>query len=114
MMPDAVRCPQCDALLPADSVEGLCPQCLLRLAMETEPNADTLPLAGGGDVQSAQGFGAYRVVGLLGEGGMGTVYLAEQEEPIRRRVALKVIKLGMSTREVMARFDSERQTLALM
>jgi eukaryotic-like serine/threonine-protein kinase len=45
---------------------------------------------------------------------MGTVYLAEQQQPIRRLVALKVIKLGMSTREVMARFDSERQTLALM
>jgi WD40 repeat protein/serine/threonine protein kinase len=59
-------------------------------------------------------FGAYRIVRLLGEGGMGTVYLAEQQHPIRRQVALKVIKLGMSTTEVMARFDSERQALALM
>jgi serine/threonine protein kinase/WD40 repeat protein len=59
-------------------------------------------------------FGAYRIVRLLGEGGMGTVYLAEQQHPIRRQVALKVIKLGMSTTEVMTRFDSERQALALM
>ena len=59
-------------------------------------------------------FGAYRPVGVLGEGGMGIVYLAEQDEPIRRRVALKVIKQGMDTRRVIARFESERQALALM
>ena len=114
-MSDAARCPQCDTLLPADSVEGLWPQSLIRLAMATEPNAqDTLPMAGGAEAVEEQQFGAYHVVRVLGEGGMGTVYLAEQQEPIRRLVALKVIKLGMSTLEVMARFDSERQTLALM
>ena len=59
-------------------------------------------------------FGVYRPVGVLGEGGMGIVYLAEQDEPIRRRVALKVIKQGMDTRRVIARFESERQALALM
>jgi WD40 repeat protein/serine/threonine protein kinase len=58
--------------------------------------------------------GPYRVVGELGHGGMGVVYLAEQERPIRRRVALKVIKLGMDTKEVVARFEAERQALALM
>jgi WD40 repeat protein/serine/threonine protein kinase len=63
---------------------------------------------------SDEKFGAYRIVRVLGEGGMGTVYLAEQEQPIRRQVALKVIRLGMSTKEVIARFDSERQALALM
>jgi WD40 repeat protein len=51
---------------------------------------------------------------VLGEGGMGTVYLARQQQPIRREVALKVVKLGMDTREVIARFESERQALALM
>jgi serine/threonine protein kinase len=66
------------------------------------------------EVQAGQWFGTYRVVRLLGEGGMGIVFLAEQEEPIRRRVALKVIKLGMDTRELIARFESERQALALM
>jgi serine/threonine protein kinase len=50
----------------------------------------------------------------LGEGGCGTVYLAEQKEPVHRRVALKVIKLGMDTKEVIARFDAERQALAMM
>ncbi len=58
--------------------------------------------------------GAYRILEVLGEGGMGTVYLAEQTEPVQRKVALKVIKLGMSTREVVARFDLERQALAMM
>ena len=61
-----------------------------------------------------QVYGVYRIVRLLGEGGMGTVYLAEQRQPISRLVALKVIKLGMDTREVIARFESERQALALM
>src|SRR5205085_752615 len=49
-----------------------------------------------------------------GEGGCGVVYMAEQEEPVRRRVALKVIKLGMDTKQVIARFEAERQALALM
>ena len=56
----------------------------------------------------------YKLLQELGEGGMGTVWLAEQAEPVRRRVALKVIKLGMDTREVVARFEAERQALALM
>jgi hypothetical protein len=50
----------------------------------------------------------------FGEGGCGVVYMAEQEEPVRRRVALKVIKLGMDTKEVIARFEAERQALAMM
>ena len=59
-------------------------------------------------------IGPYRLVRRLGEGGMGEVFEAEQTEPIRRRVALKVIKQGMDTRAVVARFDAERQALALM
>jgi eukaryotic-like serine/threonine-protein kinase len=59
-------------------------------------------------------IGPYRLLDVLGEGGMGVVYLAEQAEPIRRRVALKIIKLGMDTRDVVARFDSERHALAVM
>jgi eukaryotic-like serine/threonine-protein kinase len=58
--------------------------------------------------------GLYRLIELLGEGGFGIVYLAEQEKPIRRRVALKLIKPGMDTRQVIARFEAERQSLALM
>ena len=57
-------------------------------------------------------IGPYRILEEVGEGGMGIVYLAEQEVPLRRRVALKVIKLGMDTREVITRFEAERQALA--
>jgi serine/threonine protein kinase/formylglycine-generating enzyme required for sulfatase activity len=59
-------------------------------------------------------IGPYRILEVLGEGGMGIVYLAEQQEPVRRRVALKLIKIGMDTREVVARFEAERQALAMM
>ena len=59
-------------------------------------------------------MGPYRVLALLAQGGMGMVYVAEQSEPVRRRVALKVIKAGMDTREVVARFEAERQALAVM
>jgi len=59
-------------------------------------------------------IGPYRIVQVLGEGGMGVVYLAEQTKPIHRKVALKIIKLGMDTKQVMARFDAEREALALM
>jgi len=59
-------------------------------------------------------IGPYRLVEKLGQGGFGVVYRAEQTQPIRREVALKIIKLGMDTREVIARFEAERQALALM
>jgi eukaryotic-like serine/threonine-protein kinase len=56
----------------------------------------------------------YKLLQKIGEGGCGVVYMAEQEEPVRRRVALKVIKLGMDTKSVIARFEAERQALAMM
>ena len=59
-------------------------------------------------------IGPYKLLQLIGEGGFGMVYMADQVEPIRRRVALKIIKLGMDTKEVIARFESERQALAMM
>ncbi len=68
------------------------------------PGAEPMPTA----------IGPYRIVRELGSGGMGTVYLAEQSAPVRREVALKVVKLGMDTREVVARFEAERQALAGM
>jgi len=59
-------------------------------------------------------IGRYKLLQQIGEGGCGTVYMAEQEKPVSRRVALKVIKLGMDTKSVIARFEAERQALALM
>jgi len=96
---------------------GLCPKCLILGAFESSVGADesgtqtidTVAAAGGDD-----DFGRYHILRDLGEGGMGTVYLAEQLEPIRRRVALKVVKLGMDTAQVLARFNNERQALAIM
>src|SRR5262249_33510159 len=59
-------------------------------------------------------IGRYKLLEKIGEGGFGLVYLAGQSEPVKRRVALKVIKLGMDTHQVVARFEAERQALALM
>lgn len=64
--------------------------------------------------KSGDQIGRYKLLQPLGEGGCGVVYLAEQSEPMKRRVALKVIKLGMDTKQVIARFEAERQALALM
>src|SRR5262245_8465996 len=59
-------------------------------------------------------IGRYKLLEQIGEGGFGVVFMAEQEEPVRRRVALKIIKLGMDTKQVVARFEAERQALAMM
>jgi tetratricopeptide (TPR) repeat protein len=75
-------------------------------------NADVTAALGDSGLGTA--IGRYHLVQRIGEGGMGDVWLAEQKEPVRRRVALKLVKAGMNTREVMARFESERQALALM
>ena len=64
--------------------------------------------------QVGERLGRYKLLERIGEGGFGVVYLAEQETPVRREVALKIIKLGMDTRRVIARFEAERQALAMM
>jgi len=64
--------------------------------------------------QPGDKIGRYKLLQQIGEGGCGVVYMAEQEEPVKRRVALKVIKLGMDTKSVIARFEAERQALAMM
>jgi WD40 repeat protein/serine/threonine protein kinase len=66
------------------------------------------------DETIGQKIGRYKILERVGEGGCGVVYVAEQTEPVRRRVALKVIKLGMDTKQVVARFEAERQALAMM
>jgi non-specific serine/threonine protein kinase/serine/threonine-protein kinase len=79
---------------------------------QNHPEQDrTLPLQ---DCKAGSRIGAYRILDKLGEGGMGIVYLADQTEPVRRKVALKIVKLGFELREVIARFESERQAMALM
>ncbi len=65
-------------------------------------------------VAAGRMVGNFEIIELVGHGGMGEVWLAEQKLPVRRRVALELIKGGMDTREVVARFESERQALALM
>jgi eukaryotic-like serine/threonine-protein kinase len=64
--------------------------------------------------QPGEKIGHYKLLQRIGEGGFGTVWMAEQEQPVRRRVALKIIKIGMDTKEVIARFEQERQALAMM
>src|ERR1017187_8095002 len=110
------NCPQCGAGLGSDDPAGLCPRCLIQGALGSSGTddfrAETVGPAAA--VAGDEDFGRYRIIQPLGEGGMGTVYLAEQLEPIRRRVALKVVKLGMDTAQVLARFSNERQALAMM
>jgi serine/threonine protein kinase/tetratricopeptide (TPR) repeat protein len=85
---------------------------LLRLHDEATPVENITPLPQRETV--GDHFGRYRLVELIGEGGFGSVYLAEQQQPVRRNVALKIIKLGMDTKQVIARFEQERQALAVM
>ena len=88
---------------------------------QPDPNATTaaarLPSAAGLAMDERVGTiiaGRYKLVEVIGEGGMGSVYLASQTEPVKRQVALKLIKTGMDSRGVLARFDAERQALAMM
>jgi hypothetical protein len=80
------------------------------------PDPETQSSAAPGAITEAPGsrIGHYKLLQKIGEGGMGTVYMAEQEQPVRRRVAVKIIKPGMDSAQVMARFEAERQALALM
>ncbi|HEX5221292.1 MAG TPA: serine/threonine-protein kinase [Verrucomicrobiae bacterium] len=74
----------------------------------------TMKVATAPENPNGQTIGRYKLLQRIGEGGCGVVYMAEQEEPVRRRVALKIIKLGMDTKQVIARFEAERQALAMM
>jgi WD40 repeat protein/serine/threonine protein kinase len=111
-MAEKNRCPQCGADLPANAPHGVCPQCLIKVGFEGNADAtlEGSPLIEGPGTK----IGHYELLELIGEGGMGLVYLAQQKEPVKRRVALKIVKLGMDTKQVVARFEAERQTLALL
>src|SRR5271170_3891710 len=107
------NCPDCGLPLQKGAAEGLCMHCLLGAGVsETMTEQQT---AGAKRVpQALPDFGPYHAIGVLGEGGMGIVYLAEQRQPVRRRVALKVLKSAELGSTVLARFESESQALALM
>ena len=97
---------QLDELLSlgSDIVDGSDPE---RKAIAPDPSEILVELPG-------SWIGQYQLLRVLGEGGMGIVYQAKQEHPIKRDVALKIIKLGMDTKQVIARFEAERQALALL
>ncbi len=84
--------------------------------MNEDDKLPDLPAAGHSDVSPdhPERIGSYRILRVLGEGGMGIVYEADQVEPVRRRVALKILKPGMDTKQILARFEAERQALAVM
>jgi non-specific serine/threonine protein kinase/serine/threonine-protein kinase len=84
-----------------------------RSVQESRASASVTPTMNAAET-SPETIGRYHLLQLIGEGGMGEVWLAEQKEPVRRCVAVKLIKAGMNTREVIARFEAERQALALM
>src|SRR3984957_12918529 len=106
-------CPSCGADLTLDAANGHCLRCLWQLAL-----APADPFVSTGEKpffeQPGDTIGRYKLLQQIGEGGCGVVYLAEQTEPVRRNVALKVIKLGMDTKSVIARFEAEQQAMALM
>ncbi|MBC8106296.1 MAG: tetratricopeptide repeat protein [Anaerolineae bacterium] len=123
---------QASELSPAERAEFLDHRCAgndeLRRAVESLLVADegagdffAQPTTGAGTTEATQPatvprepIGPYKLLQVIGEGGFGTVYMADQSHPVRRRVALKIIKVGMDTRAVIARFEAERQALAMM
>jgi serine/threonine protein kinase len=92
------------------AIGGSCDQAI----RQEESGEQSKPIGASLLEQSGTWIGRYKLLDVLGEGGMGVVYLAEQEQPIKRQVALKVVKPGMDSKRVIARFESERQALALL
>ena len=86
---------------------------LLRIRSSPSPVAEQ-PISPSPLLQVGSQVGPYKILREAGQGGFGTVYLALQEQPLRRQVALKLIKPGMASRQMLAQFDAERQALALM
>jgi serine/threonine protein kinase len=120
-MSEESTCPSCGAVLVSNSPGGLCESCFLALGVATEQQTakaeeprSTIQVVFPMTERPGDRIGQYKLLRQIGEGGMGTVWEAEQMESVRRRVALKVIKLGTDTKQVIARFEAERQALALM
>ena len=99
------RCLECSDPIPVDAPMGICPRCLL---------AGGKTVCDGGNHHASETVGNFILEERVGEGGFGIVYRAKQTKPLRREVALKIIKPGMDSRDVISRFESERQALAMM
>ncbi len=122
------KCRACGVDVPSNAPFGHCPKCVIELGLAAVSDESMEPRAALTEgaqpinntafapVTEAPGdyIDRYKLLQKIGEGGCGVVYMADQEEPIRRRVALKVIKPGMDTRAVIARFEAERQALSMM
>ncbi len=113
-MAETHKCTACGAELTSNFPAGLCASCLSALRSEAAALDNTIKLSFPLTEKAGDKIGPYKLLEQIGEGGCGVVYVAEQQEPVHRRVALKVIKLGMDTRQVVARFEAERQALAMM
>src|SRR5438034_5638998 len=104
-MSSGSTCRECGTAIPADSPGAFCAQCLFGLGLQevgSQKPESTKPVT----EKPGDRIGRYRLLQEIGHGGCGVVYRAEQKEPLRRKVALKVIKLRMDTRQVVARFDA--------
>ncbi|MFV1994592.1 MAG: serine/threonine protein kinase, partial [Verrucomicrobiales bacterium] len=125
---DPAVCSRCGEPLRGGRHEGYCAKCLPGDGLESihgetealvedgKRTADAKARVSGkaSPTQEPRQIGPYRLLKPLGEGGMGEVWLADQLEPVRRRVALKLIKPGLNSTEIAARFEAERQALAMM
>ncbi|MCB1225273.1 MAG: protein kinase, partial [Verrucomicrobiales bacterium] len=105
------RCPRCGQPIPGGQAGDVCARCLAEvfLKVDFDEEGDEAPLAAAGEK-----VGRYRIADVLGEGGFGVVYRAVEEGPLRREVALKLVKPGMDSRAVLARFDAEQRALGML
>ena len=108
VLPEDAQSGYVDAACEGDAAQAIRVNHLLARHREDERNIEE-QLARLKPAEAGDRIGPYKLLQQIGEGGFGTVWMADQEKPIRRRVALKVIKIGMDTKEVIARFEQERR-----
>lgn len=106
-------CPECGNTLSPNTPDGFCAACLMMAGLHSTDD-QTAEFVEELLDETGSRIGRYKLLEQIGEGGFGVVFMAEQLEPVRRRVALKVIKPGMDSRQIVARFEAERQALAMM